>query len=265
MAKGSLTRIKDNLDRWRDAAAHWRAAPIRTQQNRRRTVSPFADRREAGQMLSEELRARGFADPVVLALPRGGVPIGLEVARALRAPLDLVMVRKIGVPYQPELAAAAVVNGDEPQTVVNESIAREAGLNREKIDELAAVQLEEIKRRRAIYLKGRTHVPVAGRTAIVVDDGIATGATVRAALRGVRRRTPAKLVLAVPVAPQDTIDDLRNEVDEVICLEVPEFFYAIGVHYADFTQVSDQEVVDMLDEASEPRTGSANLPGRSTN
>lgn len=214
-------------------------------------------------MLGKELRKRDFADPVVLALPRGGVPIGLEVARELRAPLDLVMVRKIGVPFQPELAVAAVVNGDDPQLVVNDMIARETGLSRDKIDELAAVQLEEIKRRRAIYLKGRTQVPVADRSAIVVDDGIATGATARAALKGVRRRAPAKLVLAVPVAPQDTVDDLRAEVDEVICLKVPMFFHAIGMHYSDFTQVTDQEVVAMLDQAAELGVETTTLPGSS--
>lgn len=218
-------------------------------------MNRFLDRQQAGQILGEELRARDYADPVVLALPRGGVPIGLEVARALKAPLDLVMVRKIGVPFQPELAAAAVVNGDEPQLFVNDVIARETGLTREKIDELAAVQLDEIKRRRAIYLQGREQVPVAGRTAIVVDDGIATGATARAALKGVRRRAPARLVLAVPVAPEDTVEELRKEVDEVVCLKVPAFFYAIGLHYSDFAQVPDQEVVAILDQAADLGAG----------
>lgn len=224
----------------------------------------FVDRFHAGRLLGEELRVRGYPDPVVLALPRGGVPVGLEIARALAAPLDLVMVRKIGVPFQPELAAAAIVNGDDPELVINDVIVRETGLGRDEIDRLAAVQLEEIKRRRAIYLKGRTQVPVAGRTAIIVDDGIATGATVRAALKAVRRRVPAKLVLAVPVAAQDTVNDLRKAVDEVICLKVPAFFYAIGMHYAEFAQVTDQEVVALLDKAAELAPKKPAAPGSAT-
>ena len=212
-------------------------------------MNSFNNRIEAGQALAEELVKKNYPDPVVLALPRGGVPIGLEVARSLKAPLDLVMVRKIGVPYQPELAAAAVVNGDNPELVINESIAAHAGLDKEELDRLAERQLEEIKRRRGIYLKDRAQVSVEGRTAIVVDDGIATGATVRASLKAVRRRKPAKLVLAVPVAPADTLESLRAEVDDLICIETPETFYAIGAHYVDFSQVPDEEVVRLLVEA----------------
>lgn len=212
-------------------------------------MNGFSNRIAAGQALAEALVKKDYADPVVLALPRGGVPVGLEVARTLGAPLDLVMVRKIGVPYQPELAAAAVVNGAHPELVVNEAIAAQVGLSRKELDRLADVQLQEIKRRREIYLKDRAQVPVEGRTAIIVDDGIATGATVRAALKAVRRRKPAKLVLAVPVAPADTLDAIRGDVDEVICIETPEFFYAIGAHYIDFGQVPDEEVVRLLAEA----------------
>jgi len=210
----------------------------------------FSDRTEAGRKLAALITARAYADPVVLALPRGGVTVGLEIARVLRAPLDLVMVRKIGVPHQPELAAAAVVNGNHPEIVVNREIAAQAGLSRADIDELAEGQLAEIRRRRAIYLKGRAQVPLAGRTAIVVDDGIATGATMRAALKAVRRKAPARLVLAVPVAPPDTVTRLSADVDEIICPETPAFFYAIGAHYVDFTQVEDDAVVRMLDEAA---------------
>jgi len=212
-------------------------------------MSGFLNRREAGRALADALVAKNYRDPVVLALPRGGVPIGIEVARALKAPLDLVMVRKIGVPYQPELAAAAVVNGDDPQLVVNESIAAQAGLSRDDLDHLAKKQLAEITRRRGIYLKGRKQISVEGRTAIVVDDGIATGATVRASLKAVRRWNPERLVLAVPVAPADTIASLRAEVDDIVCIETPEVFYAIGAHYVNFSQVSDDEVVRLLDEA----------------
>lgn len=209
----------------------------------------FRDRREAGQMLADLLAARALTDPVVLALPRGGVPVGLEVARRLGAPLDLVMVRKIGVPHQSELAAAAVANGDSPEIVVNETVAGWAGLGRSEIEALAGVQLAEIARRRARYLAGRDPVDVAGRTAIVVDDGIATGATMRAALRAVRRRDPARLVLAVPVAAPATLAALAAEVDEVACVWQPESLGAIGSFYVDFTQVSDEEVVAILDEA----------------
>jgi putative phosphoribosyl transferase len=187
----------------------------------------------------------------VLALPRGGVPVALEVARALAAPLDLVMVRKLGVPVQPELAAGAVVNGDHPQIVVNADVMRQARLGREDLDRIAASELEEIRRRRLTYLKDRAQVPVAGRTAIIVDDGIATGATVRAAIRGTRQRGPTRLVVAVPVAAPDTIDSIAadGDVDDVVCPLTPDFFYAIGAHYDDFRQLGDDEVVRLIAEA----------------
>ena len=209
-------------------------------------MEKFLDRIAAGKELAKALAGRNYSDPVVLALPRGGVPIGVEVARTLAAPLDLVMVRKIGVPFQPELAAAAVVNGAHPEIVVNETIASHAGLSRDDIDRLADEQLAEIKRRRAIYLKDRDAVPVQGRTAIVVDDGIATGATVRAALKAIRRQKPLRLVLAVPVASSDSVSELRSNVDEIVCLHTPDIFYAIGPFYSDFSQVSDAEVVRLL-------------------
>jgi putative phosphoribosyl transferase len=215
----------------------------------------FRDRTEAGIALAELLAGRELADPVVLALPRGGVPVGLEIARRLRAPLDLVMVRKIGVPFQPELAAAAVVNGDAPEIVVNADVAARAGLAEADIAAIAERELREIDRRRAAYLHGRAQVPVEGRTAIVVDDGIATGATMRAALKGVRRRAPARLVLAVPVAPPETLDALAPEVDEAVCLARPRALGAIGAYYLDFAQVPDEAVIRMLDEAHALRRG----------
>ncbi len=209
----------------------------------------YENRVEAGRALADSLAALDLADPVVLALPRGGVPIGLEVARRLGAPLDLVMVRKIGVPGQPELAAAAVVNGDHPEIVINAGVAAYAGLDRAAIDRLAEVQVREIARRRALYLKGRAQTPLAGRTAVVVDDGIATGATMRAALKAVRRQNPARLVLAVPVAAPDALDALEREVDAVVCPLRPDYLGGIGAFYRDFTQVEDAEVVRLLDEA----------------
>lgn len=191
----------------------------------------------------------------MLARLRGGVPVALEVVRGLGAPLDLVMVRKIGVSLQPELAAAAVVNGAHPEIVVNEETLANAGLSDANMRQMAKAQLQEISRRREIYLKGRTQPSVKGRTAIVVDDGIATGATVRAAVKGVRRREPARLVLAVPVAPADSLEKIHPDVDDIICARTPEFFLAIGAHYVDFTQVADDEMVRMIEEADRLLTG----------
>jgi putative phosphoribosyl transferase len=212
---------------------------------------PFADRAEAARALATRLQAMRLAPPiVVLALPRGGVPIGAEVARVLHARLDLLLVRKIGVPWQPELAVAAVVDGTQPEIVVDDEVQRFSGVDRSYIEAQALRELKEIERRRQLYLRGRVPLPLAGATAIVVDDGIATGTTVRAALKALRRRHPARLVLAVPVAPHDTVEALRAEVDDLICLAEPEPFRAIGMHYGDFHQVSDDEVLAALDDAA---------------
>ncbi len=212
---------------------------------------PFADRREAAQALAARLlQLRPPAPVVVLALPRGGVPIGAVVARALQAPLDLILVRKIGAPWQSELALAAVAEGEPPEIVVDEELRREAGVGRDWIEQQAAVQMQEIARRRQLYLRGRAPVAVQGCSAIVVDDGIATGTTMRAALRALRRRQPARLVLAVPVAPQDTLQMLRAEVDQIVCLATPVPFRAVGVHYRNFDQVEDDEVMAALAEGT---------------
>lgn len=210
------------------------------------SVHIFADRAEAGRALADKLSQRHYDNPVVLALPRGGVPVAAEVADALHAPLDLVLVRKIGVPYQPELALAAVVDGRHPQVVVNEEVRRMAHVSDEQFEELKSREIAEIERRRETYLKGRDRVPIEGATVIVIDDGIATGATVRAALKALRRGKPKRLVLAVPVAPADTVARLRDEVDELVCLQTPDPFYAIGVFYHDFEQMTDEEVVATL-------------------
>lgn len=211
----------------------------------------FADRRTAGQALAralaQALAKRRFTDPVVLALPRGGVPVAAEVARVLGAPLDLVLVRKIGVPYQPELAAAAVVDGGDAELVTNEDVVKLSGIGRDYLERATKRELAEIERRRKAYLRDRPRVPLEGRTLILVDDGIATGASVRVALKALRRRKPRALILAVPVAPAETIEGLRPEVDDVICLEMPRPFTAIGLHYRDFHQLSDDDVVDILD------------------
>ena len=208
----------------------------------------FADRADAAKRLAARLVAEQLPAPVVvLALPRGGVPIGAEVARRLGVPLDLLLVRKIGAPGQPELAVAAVVDGDAPEVVIDEALAAATGADAAYIDAQAQVQWRELERRRHVYLHGRARVPVAGATVIVVDDGIATGTTVRAALKALRRRRPGQLVLAVPVAPHDTIVSLQREVDRVVCLAQPPDFHAIGLHYADFHQVGDDEVIAALD------------------
>lgn len=216
----------------------------------------FADRAEAGRALAQRLSETPRAGRVVvLALPRGGVPIGAEVARVLGAELDLILVRKIGAPFQPELAVAAIVDGDPPEIVVDEQTSALCGVDRNYIDTQAKRELREIQRRREIYLKGRAAVDVSGATVIVVDDGIATGTTVRAALKALRRRRPSHLMLAVPVAPADTLASLRTEVDETVCLSTPFPFHAIGLHYIDFHQVSDEEVLAALDSAARPRPG----------
>lgn len=211
------------------------------------------DRRVAGERLAEAV-AGWLAErpelpaPVVLALPRGGVPVALPVARRLGAPLDLILVRKIGVPGQPELAAAAVVEGVPPHRVENAEVLRITGMTRAELEAGEARELAEIARRRRDWIGGRAPVPVAGRTAVVVDDGIATGATTRAALQAVRARGAAAVVLAVPVAPAETLAGLGREVDGTVCLETPAPFWAIGAHYDDFRQLDDAEVLRLMAE-----------------
>ncbi|MCC6780714.1 MAG: phosphoribosyltransferase [Hyphomicrobiales bacterium] len=207
---------------------------------------PFKDRLDAGRRLATALKARNYQQPVALALPRGGVPIAAEVASALGAPLDLVLVRKIGVPFQPELAMGAVVDGGSPLVVRNEDVISLAGVSEADFAAVRDRELAEIERRRQLYSGGRPPVDVDGRTAIVIDDGIATGATTRAALQATRLRHPKRLILAVPVGPPDTLAAMRAEADDVICLEEHEDFGAIGFYYADFRQVSDAEVIAML-------------------
>lgn len=207
---------------------------------------PFKNRADAGNKLAKALAGYKAERPVILALPRGGVPVAAEVAAALDAPLDLILVRKIGVPFQPELAMGAVVDGSAPIVVRNEDVIKLAGIDESDFKAVGDSELAEIERRRRRYLGNRDRVEVDGRTVIVIDDGIATGATTRAALRATRTRNPKKLVLAVPVAPTESLAELRADADDVICLEDHEFFGAIGAYYSDFRQISDQEVIDIL-------------------
>ena len=206
----------------------------------------FSSRRDAGRQLAGELKRMKIDKPVILALPRGGVPVGAEVARELNAPLDLLLVRKIGVPWQPELAAAAIVDGESPDLVLNDSVMSALGLTRSEIDDVAGAQLAEIERRRKLYLGDRAPVSVKGCSAIVVDDGIATGTTAKAALQALRRRDPKTVILAVPVGAPGSLAELAEHADRVVCLQSPASFNAIGQFYLDFHQLSDQEVIDEL-------------------
>jgi putative phosphoribosyl transferase len=210
----------------------------------------FRDRRDAGRRLAQELAGLDLPDPVFLALPRGGVPVAVEAAGLLRAPLDLVLVRKIGAPGHQELAAGAIVDGSRPDLVRNEDVIRSYRIDESYLAAEAQRQLAEIERRRRLYLGERPRVPLEGRDAVVVDDGIATGATVRAALQAVRRARPRSLVLAVPVAPPETLAELGPLCDEIVCLESPPDFHAVGQFYRDFGQVPDDEVIELLRSAA---------------
>ncbi len=210
----------------------------------------FKDRKQAGQLLAEEVARHAYADPVVFGLPRGGVPVAAEVAAKLKAPLDVILVRKIGAPMQPELAVGAVVDGDAPEIVRNEELIRELGLSEDQFREEAQRQLAIIEARRKLWVAGRPRVPVQDKTAIIVDDGIATGATVRASLHALKRQGSKRTVVATPVAPLQAVEALREEADDVICLETPEYFGAIGFFYRDFSQVSDAEVSRLLNSMS---------------
>jgi putative phosphoribosyl transferase len=212
----------------------------------------FTNRYEAGRRLATALAKYKGEDCVVFALPRGGVPVAAPVAEALGAPLDLVLVRKIGVPFQPELAMGAVADGGEPVVTRNEDVIAFSGVSEAEFGEACARQFAEIERRRALYLQGRPRAKAKDRVAIVVDDGVATGATTRAALKAVRALGPRKLILAIPVAPSETLAALGSNADEIICLEAHAFFNAIGCYYADFHQVADEEAIALLDRYGPP-------------
>lgn len=208
----------------------------------------FKDRVDAGVRLAQALKQEAVPKPVILASPRGGVPVAAQIARALHGPLDLVMVRKLGTPGQPELAMGAVARcGDATDVVLNDEIVAQLGVSDEEIAAVRERELQVIAEREQHYLAGRERAPVAGCTAIIVEDGIATGATTTAALRAIRHLDPKRLILAVPVAPPNTVARLGQEA-EVICLEQPSWFGAISLFYRQFPQVADAEVIAFLDE-----------------
>jgi putative phosphoribosyl transferase len=208
----------------------------------------FRDRVDAGRRLAERLASLDGEDVVVLGLPRGGVPVAAEVARALHAPLDVIVVRKLGVPYQPELAMGAVGEGDV--LVLNDEVLGVAGVGREELDRAAQAERAEVASRALRFRQGRPAVPVAGRVAVVVDDGIATGSTARAACQVARAMGAARVVLAVPVSAPDSAQALRADADEVVCVQEPVGFRAVGQWYEDFDQTPDAEVTRLLLEAA---------------
>jgi predicted phosphoribosyltransferase len=209
----------------------------------------FRDRREAGRLLARKLNAyTDRSDVLVLALPRGGVPVAYEVARILQAPLDILLVRKLGVPGYEELAIGAVATGGV--RVLNREIVEPLRISEEAIEGVASRELDELKRRERLYRGGRTPPDPRGQTVILVDDGLATGATMRAAIAALRPQKPAQIVVAVPTASPDTCTALRAEVDDVICAMTPEPFFAVGHWYDDFTQTTDGEVRELLGAAA---------------
>lgn len=213
-------------------------------------IARFRDRKEAGQALAEELapRVRGDENLLVLALPRGGVPVGFEIAEKLGAPLDVFIVRKLGVPGHEELAMGAIATGGV--RVLNEEVVQSLGIPPQWIDRVADREQQELERREQSYRKGRALPAVNDATVILVDDGLATGSTMRAAVAALRKMQPRKMIVAVPVAAADTCDQFRSEVDQIVCLRTPEPFQAVGLWYEDFTPTTDQEVTELLDRAA---------------
>jgi putative phosphoribosyl transferase len=217
-------------------------------------VTPiFRDRFDAGRRLAERLT--GFVqhpESLVLALPRGGVPVGFEVARALHVGLDIFLVRKLGLPGHEELAIGAIASGGV--RVLNEDLVKELQLSRNLIDQITAREERELKRREDLYRRGRLPLPVRDRTVILVDDGLATGATMKAASRALRLQGPRRIIVAVPVAAKETCNELRTDVDEVVCAYTPAPFIAVGIWYEDFSQITDEDVQRLLELAEQQAT-----------
>jgi putative phosphoribosyl transferase len=209
----------------------------------------FADRREAGRVLASKLTEySGRPDVLVLALPRGGVPVAYEVAKALHAPLDVFLVRKLGLPGREELAMGAIASGGV--LVLNEDLVRNLRIPKPVIEAVIAAEQEELGRRERIYRGDRPPPDVRGRTVILVDDGLATGSTMRAAVSALRQQGPARIVVAVPIGAPETCSEFEREADDVVCAVTPQPFYAVGLWYGDFSQTTDEEVHDLLERAT---------------
>jgi putative phosphoribosyl transferase len=205
----------------------------------------FQDRREAGQALARELASyKGSSDLIVLGIPRGGVVVGHEIAKALGAPIDVYITRKIGAPHNPELAIGAVAS--DGTLIIDQQLVRRLGVDEDYIEEESKRQKDEIARRLSEYRGDRPSPELAGKIVILVDDGVATGATTLVTIRAIKAQDPSELVLAVPVGPRDSIESLRQEVDKIVCLHAPEIFWAVGAFYNVFDQTSDAEVKALL-------------------
>jgi putative phosphoribosyl transferase len=209
---------------------------------------PFSDRRDAGRRLAASFADRTLDDAVVVALPRGGVPVAYEVARTLGAPLDVLVVRKLGCPWQPELGLGAL--GEGGVRILNQRLIATVGVTPAQLEDVVERETAELERRIERYRGDREAIPVRGRTVVLVDDGLATGSTARAGIAVLREHGAATVILAIPVAPRGTVDELAEVADEVVCLETPASFWAIGEHYADFSQTGDGEVADLLAAAT---------------
>jgi putative phosphoribosyl transferase len=220
----------------------------------------FRDREDAGVKLGLELSRLQLHQPIVLALPRGGVPVALEVAKTLNAPLDLLIVRKVGAPGNPELAVAAIVDGDPGEVVLNREIVETYALDEDALRVLIAKERPELERQRVAYRGKNKPLSIAGKTAIIVDDGAATGTTMKIAIRALKRRSPREIIVAVPASPQETVAELAREADRVVCLSQPKQFRALSYHYLRFPQLSDSDVAAAMDEAARSYTAGQQWP-----
>jgi len=221
---------------------------------------PYRDRSEAGRILAGKLA--GFAntpDLLVLALPRGGVPVAFEVARALKAPLDVFLVRKLGVPGHEELAMGAIASGGV--RLLNQEVVNHLRISADVIERVTATERDELRRRDRAYHGNRPAINVRGRTVILIDDGLATGSTMRSAIVALRKQEPRRIVVAVPIASPATCEEFQSEVDDVICARTPDPFYAVGLWYEDFSQTTDEEVRDLLARAAQEQSPAGQVPG----